>query len=63
MPKITPTATDTPKAIRTEAVVTMVFHSAVREISQARKKPKPIPKTAAVDVDDYRRDVLHRTRN
>ncbi len=38
-----PTATDTPKAITTEAVVTIVFHSAVRAISHARKKPKPIP--------------------
>src|ERR1035437_4733295 len=31
-------ATETPKAMTTEDVVTMVFHSAVRAINQARKK-------------------------
>ena len=51
MPKITPTATETPKAMTTEAVVTMVFHSAVRAISQARKKPKAMPEQAAADRD------------
>ncbi len=44
MPNTTPTNTDTPKAMTTEAVVTMVFHSAVRAMSQARKKPKAIPR-------------------
>ena len=37
-------ATETPKAMTTEVVVTMVFHSAVRAISQARKKPKAMPR-------------------
>src|ERR1019366_7178869 len=45
MPKMTPTATETPKATTTEEVVTIVFHSAVRAMSQARKKPKPMPKS------------------
>jgi len=37
MPKITPTATDTPNAIAMDDEVTMVFHSAVRAISQESK--------------------------
>src|ERR1017187_7790893 len=45
MPKIMPTATETPKAMITEEEVTMVFHSAVRAINQARKKPKAMPKS------------------
>src|SRR5260370_34967378 len=45
MPKIMPTATETPKAMTTEEEVTMVFHSAVRAMSQARKKPKAMPKS------------------
>ena len=43
IPNTTPTKTETPKAITTDAVVTMVFHSAVRAISQARKKPNAMP--------------------
>jgi hypothetical protein len=43
MPKMMPTATDTPKAMATDSGVTMVLHSAVREISQARKNPQPMP--------------------
>src|SRR5260370_37824825 len=45
MQKIMPTATETPKAMTTEEEVTMVFHSAVRAMSQARKKPKAMPKS------------------
>jgi hypothetical protein len=41
---VAPTSTEIPKALTTDAVVTIVFHSAVRAMSQARKIQKPIPK-------------------
>src|SRR5262249_41997224 len=44
-PNKMPTATETPKATTTDAVVTIVFHSAVCAISHARKHPNATPST------------------
>src|SRR5262249_24863403 len=44
-PNRTPTVTGTPKATTTDAVVTIVFHSAVCAINHARKKPNATPST------------------